>query len=564
MNEHARSGSRVPARPRPSATGRETDARNTTARSPVPLTEQTLPQHAERVRVPSYDRSALTPAVVHFSVGGFHRAHQLVYFDDLAEQGETGWGVIGVGLRSPAMRDALRPQDHLYTVVERSRDGERARVVGSMVDYLFAPEAPDAVLAALTDERTRLVTMTVTGTAYRIDPRTGEFDPDDDDVRADLDDPHHPRSLFGYIVEGLDRRRRAGQLPFTVLSCDNMQQNGEATRAAVVGFARLRDEVLARWITDCVAFPGSMVDRITPSTSLEDRDDVARRFGVDDNWPVITEPFSQWVMEDQFCNGRPPLEDVGVQFVPDVSGYELMKTRLLNASHSALGHLGHLAGHVRMDEVMADPDLSGYVTRLMAEEIAPLLPAPEGIDLAGYQRTLLQRLADPAIADRLERLCRRGSSKVPLYVLPSLREALADGRRSDLLTLAVAGFCRYLRGTDMQGRPFPLHDERAEQLRALAVAGGTDPRPLLGVRAVFGDLGDRPAFVEALTGVLHQLDRDGVRATLAARLDAADPVRDDAVGPGRRSRAPGARRRTSDTAPSGPVATATGNALLPA
>jgi fructuronate reductase/mannitol 2-dehydrogenase len=517
------------------------------------------------VHVPTYDRSALTPAVVHFSVGGFHRAHQLVYFDDLAERGETGWGVIGVGLRSPAMRDALQPQDHLYTVVERSRHGERARVVGSMVDYLFAPDAPDAVLAALTDDRTRLVTMTVTGTAYRIDPRTGEFDPDDDDVRADLDDPHHPRSLFGYIVEGLDRRRRAGQRPFTVLSCDNMQSNGEAARAAVVGFARLRDEVLARWIADSVAFPGSMVDRITPSTSPEDRDEVARRFGVADRWPVITEPFSQWVMQDEFCHGRPPLEDVGVQFVPDVSAYELMKTRLLNASHSALGHLGSLAGHVRMDEVMADPDLSEYVSRLMSEEIAPLLPVPAGIDLDRYQRTLLDRFADPAIADRLARLCRRGSSKVPLYVLPSLHAALAAGRRTDLLTLAVAGFCRYLRGTDMQGHPFPLEDDRAEELRALAVAGGTDPRPLLAVRAVFGDLGDRPDFVEELAGILQQLDREGVRATLAARLDAAAHVRHHPVNAPADRRGPGASgRRPADRDTAGPVAPVPGNALLPA
>ncbi len=556
MNEHARGGASTPARPRTSAPA---------APAPRPLSESTLAWHAQRVQVPSYDRSALTPAVVHFSVGGFHRAHQLVYFDDLAELGETGWGVIGVGLRSPAMRDALRPQDHLYTVVERSRHGERARVVGSMLDYHFAPEAPGAVLAALTDDRTRLVTMTVTGTAYRIDPVTGEFDPDDDDVRADLDDPHHPRSLFGYIVEGLDRRRRAGQRPFTVLSCDNMQSNGEAARAAVVGFARLRDEVLARWIADSVAFPGSMVDRITPSTSLEDRDEVTRRFGVADRWPVITEPFSQWVLEDEFCNGRPPLQDVGVQFVPDVSAYELMKTRLLNASHSALGHLGSLAGHVRMDEVMADPDLSEYVRRLMAEEIAPLLPEPAGIDLDRYQRALLERFADPAIADRLARLCRRGSSKVPLYVLPSLHDALAAGRPTDLLTLAVAGFCRYLRGTDVQGRPFPMEDDRAEELRALAVAGGTDPRPLLAVRSVFGDLADHPGFVERLGDVLTQLDRDGVRATLAAALDAATRVRQHPVETpaGRRGRgAPG--RRPVDPDQVGPVAPVAGTALLPA
>ena len=484
----------------------------------VPLSDRTIAQHAGRVRVPTYDRAALIPAVVHFSVGGFHRAHQLVYFDDLAELGHTGWGVVGVGLHSPEMRDALRPQDHLYTVVERSADGERARVIGSMVDYHFAPDAPGTVLALLTHERTRLVTMTVTGNAYRIDARSGKFAPDAAAL-ADLADPHHPRSLFGYIVEALDVRRRTGIQPFTVLSCDNMQQNGEAVRAAVVGFARLRDELLARWIDDNVAFPGSMVDRITPSTSLRDRDAVARRFGVEDRWPVITERFSQWVMEDSFCNDRPPLERVGVQFVPDVGDHELMKTRLLNASHSAMGHLGSLAGLTRVDELMADPVLGRYVSRLMAEEIAPLIPCPQGVDLDEYQRSLLERFTDPSIGDRLDRLCRRGSSKVPLYLLPSLDTALAEGRPSRLLTLAVAGWCRYLQGVDLAGRALPVTDDRADELGRLARAGGTDPRRLLAVRPVFGDLADHPAFVAAVADVLRQFEEGGVRATVAAALD---------------------------------------------
>jgi fructuronate reductase/mannitol 2-dehydrogenase len=492
----------------------------------VPLSEQTLALHAGRLRVPTYDRAALAPAVVHFSVGGFHRAHQLVYFDDLAEQGVTEWGVVGVGLRSPAMRNALRPQDHLYTVVERSCEGERARVIGSMVDYHFAPDSPETVRALLADERTRLVTMTVTGNAYRIDAHSGEFLPDEA-VRADLADPQRPRSLFGYIVGALDRRRRAGMPPFTVLSCDNLQQNGEAARAAVVGFARLLDPDLARWIDDNVAFPGSMVDRITPSTTARDRATVARRFGVDDRWPVITEPFSQWVLEDSFCNGRPPLEQVGVQFVPDVGDHELVKTRLLNGSHSALGHLGTLAGHRQVHEVMADPVLRRYVTRLMAEEIGPLLPCPAGIDLADYQRSLLHRFGDAAIGDRLDRLCRRSSSKVPLYLLPSLRAARAQGRPSGLLTLAIAGWCRYLQGLDLQGRPFVVQDEHADELRALARAGGTDPRPLLDVRPVFGDLGEDPEFVAALGDALRQIEAHGVRAATAHALDDLDRTRSD-------------------------------------
>jgi fructuronate reductase/mannitol 2-dehydrogenase len=484
-----------------------------------PLRQATLDLHGDQLDVPTYDRSALTPAVVHFSVGGFHRAHQLLYFDELAERRiSQGWGVIGVGLHHRTMMDALAPQDHLYTVVERSPDGERARVVGVMTDYLFGPDDPSAVLDTLTDERTRVVTMTITDAGYRLDPRTHEFDADDPDIRADLADRSAPRTVFGYLVEALDRRRRAGLAPFTVVSCDNMHRNGDATRSAVVAFARLRDEVLARWITDHVAFPSSMVDRITPHTSAEEREAVARRYGVDDRWPVITEPFSQWVIEDTFCNGRPPLEHVGVRFVPDVAHYELMKTRLLNASHCALGYLGALAGHTRIDQVMAEPVFARYVAQLMDREVTPLLPQPEGIDLGDYKRTLLQRLANPAIADTLSRLCRRGSTKMPHHLLPSLRQAIEEDRPHALLTLAVAAWICYLRRTDAAGRPVAIDDARAEHLQALARAGGSDPRPLLADVSIFGDLGSHPAFVAELEESIRRLDRDGVRATLAADL----------------------------------------------
>ena len=478
-----------------------------------PLSDKTLVLHGEHLTVPTYDRAALTPAVVHFSVGGFHRAHQLAYFDDLAQlRISAGWGVVGVGLRHRSMQEALAPQDYLYTVVERSPDGERARVVGVMTDYLFAPDAPEAVLDRLTDPRTRMVTMTITGAGYPLDPHTGALDLTSADLQRDLAEPQRPCTAFGYIVEALDRRRRAGTPPFTVVSCDNMHRNGDATRAAVVGLARRRDEVLARWISDRVSFPSSMVDRITPQTTDEERAEVARRYGVDDNWPVITEPFSQWFIEDDFCNGRPPLDAVGVRFVPDVAPYELMKTRLLNASHSALGYLGTLAGHVRIDELMGEQLFADYVGRLMDAEVTPLLPQPAGVDLGEYKAILLQRFANPAIADRLHRLCRRGSTKVAHHVLPSLRESLARGVEAPMLTLAVAGWIRYLQLHDA------VEDERGPELNALARAGGTDPRPVLAVRQVFGDLGDCPEFVADLESVLADLTRDGVRVTLAAAL----------------------------------------------
>ncbi|MFW3172295.1 mannitol dehydrogenase family protein [Geodermatophilus sp. CPCC 206100] len=484
-----------------------------------PLSQETLSSHGARLSVPTYDRWALTPAVVHLSVGGFSRAHQLLYFDELAERRITAdWGVVGVGLRRRTMQEALVPQDHLYTVIERSPDGERARVVGVMVDYLFAPDAPDAVLDRLTDPRTRMVTLTITGAGYRLDPTTGEFDPADPDVLQDLARPHAPTTVFGFLVEAFDRRRRAGLPGLTVVSCDNVHRNGDVTRAAVVGLARMRDEVLARWITDRVAFPSSMVDRITPQTPPEERAALAERYGVDDRWPVITEPFSQWVIEDTFVNGRPPLEEVGVRFVRDVGDHELMKTRLLNASHSALGYLGSLAGHSRMDVLMTDPVFAEYVARLMDDEVTPLLPQPDGVDLTEYKRILLQRFANPAIADRLSRLCRRGSTKLPHHLLPSLRQALAEGRPTTLLTLAVAGWCRYLRGTDAGGRPLPLEDPRAAELQELALAGGTDPRPLLSVHAVFGDLGELPDFVDDLRRAIVRIDRLGARVAVAATL----------------------------------------------
>ena len=490
--------------------------------APRPLNEQTLHHHAARVSVPSYDRAALAPGVVHLSVGSFHRSHQAVYFDALAERGRgDGWGVTGVGLRRRDMERALAAQDGLYTVVSRGREGDIARIVGVITRYLFAPQQAARVLDALADERIRIVTLTITAAAYKVDLHTGAFASSDPDIVADLADARHPCSALGYLVEALDRRRRAGHAPFSVLSCDNMPGNGAITRIGVVAFARLRDERLARWIDRHVAFPSSMVDRITPKTTPHDRELVARAFGVSDRWPVITEPFSQWIIEDEFCHGRPPLEEVGVQFVGDVAPYALMKTRLLNASHSALGYLGSLAGHERIDEAMADPPFDAYVQRVMRDEIAPLLPPVPGIDLVVYRAALLERLANPAIGDRLSRLCRNGSTKMPRHVLSTIREARAAGRPHGLLTLAVAAWCRYLRGFDHRHRPIALDDPASLRLQMLALAGGSDPRPLLRERDLFGSLAADLAFAEAVGRDLRALDAHGARATVCARVAAA-------------------------------------------
>jgi fructuronate reductase/mannitol 2-dehydrogenase len=471
----------------------------TPAGAVVPLSDETLRALPTGLSVPAYDRHALRPGIVHMSVGSFHRSHQAVYFDDLASRGEQNWGIVGLGLRRPLLRAALSPQDGLYTVVTRGAGGDQARVIGALTRYLFAPEDREAALQALADESTAAVTLTITAAAYDVDaPQTS--------------------CALGYLVEAIQRRRRARRAPFTVLSCDNLPANGAVARTAVVSFAARRDERLAGWIEENVAFPDSMVDRITPQTTLADREMVAREFGVVDRWPVITEPFSQWIIEDRFCNRRPPLDEVGVQFVGDVTPYALTKTRLLNASHCAIGFLGTLAGLRRADEVMRDPLLRTYVERFMNAEVAPLLPRVPEIDLPRYTRVLLERLANPKIGDGLQRLCRSGSSKVPAHVLPSIAQARASGREHELLTLAVAAWFRYLRGTDEGGRRVELDDPVADSLQRAALAGGADPRPLLSACGEFGGLAADPGFVTSLGDALLALDRHGVRATLASHL----------------------------------------------
>ena len=472
------------------------------------------------IGIPRYDRRLVTPGIVHIGVGGFHRAHEAVYLDDLMAGGAAReWGICGVGLRpaDKAMWDALVPQDCLYTVVARSAEGDTARVIGSLVRYLFAPEETEAVLDALTAPETRIVSLTITEGGYNFNQATGAFNAGHPDVVHDLANPAHPSSVFGYLAEALDRRRRLNLPAFTVLSCDNVPENGDMARKTLLAFVALRDPALHDWIAVHVAFPNSMVDRITPQTTDADREMVREEFGIEDAWPVVCEPFRQWIIEDHFSNGRPPLEQVGVQFTLDVRPYEMMKLRLLNASHSAMGYLGFLAGFPLIHEIMADDVFRGYVKRLMDEEVTPLLSPVPGVDLAGYKATLLTRFANPAIKDQTARICLDGSSKVPKFLLPSLREAL-DGGPSALLTLAVAGWLRYLRGKDDEGRSYVVDDPRADELQRLARLGGADPRPLLGLTDLFGDLGQSAALVRRLTQYGEQLDADGAWATVARAL----------------------------------------------
>jgi mannitol 2-dehydrogenase len=492
----------------------------------VPLSNATLRLHSRRIDVPTYDRSALQRGVVHIGAGNFHRAHQAVYFDDLACLGISNqWGVTGVSLHSRDVKDVLSAQDGLYTVVQRGHDRQTARVVGSIGSLHYAPNDGAAVRAALADPQTRVVSLTITGNGYFLDPVSREFDAADPDVRADLVASDCFVTAWGYLTEALDRRRRAGIAPFTVLCCDNIPDNTQPARTALVSFAALKDPGLARWIDTHVAFPSTMVDRITPQTSNSERQFVEQTFGIADKWPVLTEPFCQWVIEDTFSNGRPPLHEVGAQFVSDVSDYKLVKTRMLNGTHIALACLATLAGYQRTDEAMRDRVIFGYVEQLVRDEIQPLLPAVPGMNTPGYRQTLLARLSNPRMSDQLSRLARRGSSKIQSFVLPSLQEAIAQGRPHTLLMLAVAGWARYMHGHDLKGRKLRLEDSQAIPLTRLAIMAGNNPDPLVR-HDMFTELRAVPGFAERLRDMIADIDERGVLPTLrrALRDDARELV----------------------------------------
>ncbi|CAA9305277.1 MAG: hypothetical protein AVDCRST_MAG61-1284 [uncultured Friedmanniella sp.] len=502
------------------------------------LRDRNLSRLGARLDVPRYQRDQLSAGVVHLGVGNFHRAHQAVYFDDLARLGVTGWGITGVGLRSRRIQDVLPAQDLLYTVLEQGAADGQARVVGALHRYFYAPEQPARVIAALRRRKTQLVTMTVTGDGYPVDPTTGRFT--DLDAEPGRTGREQPWTAFDFLVAGLDERRRRGHPGLTVLSCDNRADSAAAARAGVLAVAERLDPALGPWVERHVRFPDSMVDRITPAAKDRHRLLVEEQHGVRDRWPVVTEPFRQWVIQDDFAGARPPLDQVGVQFVADVGPHKLAKTRLLNGSHCALGLLGTVAGYHDTGTAMSDPLLRDYLGALMSREVAPLLPPVPGLDLVDYQHTLLTRFANPVLVDPLSRLAGRASTKMPSYLLPSLREAVAAGRPHELLALAVAGWLHCLRQPGGMG----LADVRAEELQALAVSGGEDPRAVLGLVEVFGDLGRSTSLERTLRRQLRSLEQLGWRSTVAASL-AATGTLSHCPQPGRPFRT---RRRSDDAA----------------
>jgi len=479
-----------------------------------PTTLDRLPADVPR---PRYDRASLPTGIVHIGLGAFHRAHQAVYTEDALAREPGPWGICGVSLRSPDTRDALAPQGGLYTVVVRDAQGERPRVVGSVTEALVAPEDPAAVLDRLAHPAVRVVTVTVTEKGYCHEPATGALNEDHPDIRHDLANPQSPRTLPGFLAAALARRRAAGVAPFTVLSCDNLPHNGAVTAGVLRRFAELRDPDLGRWIADQVACPSSMVDRIVPATTAEDRAAVAARLGLDDAWPVMTEPFSQWVVEDRFPAGRPAWELEGAEMVADVRPYETMKLRLLNASHSCIAYLGDLAGYETVAQTVADPAFARFVRALMDEEVTPTLQMPPGVDLEGYKAALLARFANPALKHRTWQIAMDGSQKLPQRLLGTIADRLRAGAPVDRLALGVAAWMRYVTGVDEGGRPIDVRDPLAARFTDIAAETGPVAErlapALLAVESVFGtDLPRHPGFTGAVTAALARLYARGARA----------------------------------------------------
>ena len=468
------------------------------------------------VALPRYDRSRLTPGIVHIGLGNFHRAHMAVYLDDLMNLGEAmDWAILGAGVRAgdARMREALVAQDCLSTVIELDPDGKSARRVGAMIDFIEVQPDNAALIAAMSRPEIRIVSLTVTEGGYFIDAATGAFDPKADDIVHDAAHPDAPVTAFGAILAALRARRAAGVPAFTVMSCDNLPGNGHVTQEAVVGLARLIDPALADWVHGHVAFPNGMVDRITPATGPRERE-LAASFGLNDPVPVTCEPFRQWVVEDTFPAGRPAWEKVGVTFTPHVHAYEAMKIRILNGGHAIIAYPGGLMDIEFVHEAMAHPLISGFLDKVEKTEIIPYVPPVPDTDLGQYYATIRQRFSNPEVADTERRLCLDGSNRQPKFIVPSLRDALAAGGQIDGLALVSALWCRYCFGTTDSGVIIAPNDPNWDQLQALSRTARATPEAWLGMSSVYGDLNRDTRLEGRFSHWLHSLWDKGTAQTL--------------------------------------------------
>ena len=477
-----------------------------------------LPASIDR---PDYERRALTPGILHVGVGNFHRAHFAVYMDELLAQNKNlDWAIVGAGIRpaDKTMRQKLQAQDWLASIIERDASAARMRVTGAMIDFL--PIDGQAITETLQHPDIKIVSLTLTEGGYYLDPASGVFDANHPDIQADIANPFAPKTLFGMIIKALRFRRKTDMKPFTVLSCDNLIGNGHIAKSVVLGLAAQLDSDLATWIEDHVAFPNSMVDRITPATSDRERSFVLDTFGVEDRAPVICEPFRQWVVEDNFSNGRPLLEEVGVEFVEDVTPYELMKLRILNAGHAAIAYVSLLLGYRYVHDAMADDDIRHWLHELHTRETLKTLDPIPGTSYSDYLATVIERFSNPSVGDTVARLAAEGADRQPKFILPTLRDALATGGAIEGLCLEIALWAYYCDVASGSDEDFQLKDTQVQILSDFAERSRIEPGAFLDNRIVFGDLGENSDVRTIFSNWLICIREQGVRKALCGYISA--------------------------------------------
>jgi mannitol 2-dehydrogenase len=486
----------------------------------ITLSNTSLNRLPPDITRPVYDRTALQPGIVHIGVGNFHRAHQSWYLHRLMQEGAAqDWAILGAGVRpyDAAMREKLLAQDCLTTLIELGPHGTSAEVVGSMIDYLPIEEGHAPLIAAMARPEIRIVALTVTEGGYYLDPVTGAFDGSHPDIVHDATHPDRPRTAFGAMVAALKLRRAAGHGPFTGQSCDNLQGNGAILRQTVVSLARLSDPGLADWIDAKSSFPNSMVDCIVPSTGPKEMA-LVQELGIADAAPVTHENYRQWVIEDDFCAGRPDWDRVGATFSDRVHDFETMKLRLLNAGHQVLANVGEVLSVETISGCMTHPLISRYFHKVLTQEIAPIVRPVPGMTPEGYVALIEDRFSNTAIVDTTRRVAFDGSSRHPGFLLPAVTRAIADGRPVDGLALVEAFWARMCAGTREDGSSIAPNDPVWDDLATAAKAARARPEAWLDQRQLYGDLADQPAFRDPFVKWLTMIWADGAEAALSSYL----------------------------------------------
>jgi len=484
----------------------------------IKLNQQHLAEISTKITTPSYDRSTIKTGIVHVGIGGFHRAHEAFYTDQLLhDKSQSEWGICGVALLDfdTKIYNTLQDQNSLYTLIIKELDGSFTKqIIGSIVEVLFAPENPLKVIEKMASPEVKIISLTITEGGYNYNEATGEFNFENPLIQHDLATPNAPKTIFGYLTQALQLRKENGLKGVTIQSCDNIQGNGHMTEKMLLSYVQVAAPTLVSWIDEHVSFPNAMVDRITPATSPLDIEKLKETSGIDDGWPVVCEPFKQWVIEDNFVAGRPNWETVGAQFVKDVVPYEKMKLSLLNAGHSVLGILGALYGYSTIDEAANDADISSFLRIYMGNEVTPTLGDLEGVNLKNYKFSLIQRFGNVYIKDQIERICSESSAKIPIFILPTVYAQLANHRTIQHAAFIIAAFAIYSVGVNEHGAQLMIKDAMEIVLTEKAILARNNPVLFLEITAIFGDLKSSKTFVDAYSKAYQNIVTNGIEKSV--------------------------------------------------